>query len=116
MERGDVSVVVTVGQLAKEKCNNFVLFCEANLDLSQRESAKLKQLNALGEVALLAALKEELYPHRDAVRARDLEHLPTDFQELATTVMDEEDSTQDTIWRYLELFCDILAEGDKKNK
>ena len=57
MDGSNVSVMVTVGQLTKQKVHNFVEYCKTNLDLPQEVIDKLVQLDNMGEVALLAALK-----------------------------------------------------------
>ena len=110
MDGGNVPVkMTTIGQLTKQKVHNFVEYCRANLDLPEEACIQLAQLEGMGEVALIAALKSELYPYRNAVGERDAEALPPQFKSLAVQCLHSSTDEQcNMVWRYLELFCDIV--------
>ena len=107
MDGSNVSVMVTVGQLTKQKTHNFVDYCKTNLDLPQTVIDKLNQLDNMSEIALLAAFKSELLPHKKAIVGRDESALcfaNLGLQECMSSATAEQ---RDKVWQYLNLFIEI---------
>ena len=95
--------MVTVGQLTKQKVHNFVEYCKDNLDLPQAVIDNLIQLDSMSEVALLAAFKSELLPHKKAIVDKNEQALcfaNLGLQECMSSATAEQ---RDKVWQYLNL-------------
>ena len=107
MDGSDVSVMVTVGQLTKQKVHNFVEYCKTNLDLPHEVIEQLTRLDNMGEVALLAAFKSELLPHKQADTDRDENALCFANLGLQDCMSSATEEQREKVWQYLNLFVEI---------
>ena len=107
MDGSNVSVMVTVGQLTKQKVHNFVEYCKTNLDLPQEVVDQLTRLDNMGEVALLAAFKGELLPHKQAILNRDEHALCFANLGLQDCMNSATEEQREKVWQYLNLFVEI---------
>ena len=107
MDSSNVSVMVTVGQLTKQKVHNFVEYCKTNLDLPQEAIEKLTQLDNMSEIALLAAFKSELLPHKKAIVDRNEQALCFANLGLQECMSGATNEQRDKVWQYLNLFVEI---------
>jgi hypothetical protein len=102
-------VIVTVGELLKQKFGNFVLFCESELDAPEDLMVELRRANKLPSVALIAVLAEMTSANREAIESKDVEKLggALNWERLRDLQKSTSHEQQEKIWAYLSCFLEL---------
>ena len=98
--------MTSVGEITKQKFHNFVQFCVNDIGVSAEDEANLKHADSQSATILLTAFKENISPHIDAVKRREIEVLQQAMNMKANLTPEQ----LERICLYMELFHELAQQ------
>lgn len=96
----------SIGELTKEKFHNFVEYCVNEIGVTEKEAETLQDADKQSATILLTAIKQNISPHIDGIRARDKFVLHQTFQMRPTMT----EAQVEKVCLYMELFHELSTQ------
>lgn len=96
----------SIGDVTKEKFHNFVEFCINDVGVNEQEEATLRDADQQTATILLTAIKQNISPHIQAVRERDVKVLQETLQMKPTMTRQQ----LEKVCLYMELFHELSTQ------